>query len=187
MKYNWLKIAAYGGILMATTFMLKCTQTANSKMTGTSLEALLCMNQYIDSVKHSYPYTSALESFNRYLINENIILNRYGSDMVTHTIDSAVLFNKQMDYSCLILLVRSLEGLRNDYASIYHATLIENEWIISEGMNFIYQRKKDAAGNYIPYDLDYLSNETRLEFIKDGFFKNKDCEINWNYVEKWQE
>ena len=186
MKDKLFMVIFFIGIVGIIIFLYQKEQSPNKLETGTIEEALYCMDRYIDSVKYLPDFTSILESFNKYLNDENVILNDYGTAAVTSSIDSAVLFNKQMDYSCLIMVVKTLDGLRNDYASVYHGTKIENKWIISEGMSFVYRRKKDSLDNYVPYTLEYLSRETRLEFIEDGFFKNKKCEIDWEYVEKWR-
>ncbi len=173
------------GILLMIIFIINKNFT-NKIEKGTVEEALLCMDNYVNDIKHMPEYPSIIESFKKYLTENKVILNEFGTDSLTSQIDSAILFNKMMNFSCLFLIVQTRQFSRNDYSIKFDGTWENKSWKFARGLTLIYRRKKDSLNNCIPYKLDYLSREIRLEFIQDGFFKNKECEINWDYVEKWQ-
>lgn len=168
--------------------------SCNSKSTSsekkgirTEEEAMYCMDIYIDSIRNLSAYADIMQELSLYLLKDSIILYAYGmNNTVKTTIDSAILFNDSLTFCCCLLIVQTPNNNQNDYIDKFNGIKVNNQWIFSEGMHFSYKRQQDSLGNYVPYTLDYLSTNVRMEFIKDGFIKNKDCEIDWKYVDKWR-
>jgi hypothetical protein len=153
----------------------------------TEEEAMHCMDIYIDSVRNLSAYAEIMQALTFYLKKDSIIQYAYGmNNTVKTTIDSAILLNDSLTYCCCLLIVQTPKNTRNDYIDKFNGIKVNNQWIFSEGMHFSYKRPQDSFGNYVPYTLDYLSTNVRMEFIKDGFIRNKDCEIDWKYVDKWR-
>ncbi len=175
-------------LLIATIGCNSQSPKTEQKGTGTVEEAMYCMNWYIDSIKNLPDYSIIMEELTSYLKRNRIILNAYGmNNTVNTTIDSAILFNESLTYCCCFLLVQTPGDNRNDYIDKFNGVKINDHWQFSEGTHFLYKRKQDSLGNYIPHTPYFLSTDVRLEFIGDGFIKNDACEIDWNYVEKWRD
>lgn len=186
MKQKKIIVLFFLGILLTVVFII--IKSILSKVeTGTVEEALLCMEKYVNEIKQTPEYPLVIEGLNNYLVENKVLLNKFGTDSLVSLIDSAVLFNEAKDFTCMFLNVQTPKFARNDYAYKFNGTLKNGKWEIESGLSIIYPRVKDSSGHYITHSLEYLSKETRLEFIADGFFKNKECEINWDYVEKWRE
>ncbi len=177
-----MKIITSIGLILLLVF--NCCTSCNNRIK--IADAIVCIENFIDKMVQQPEYTHVRNDFINYLNENQIIKNEYGTDTLEYIVDSLILFDKPKKFACLFLIVLSPSHSKSDYVTKYNGRYENDSWRFSKGMTFIY-KKELIQKKYKSHGFDFLSMETRLEFFEDGFIVNKNCEVNWEYINKWKE
>lgn len=142
-----------------------------------NVEAQVCMDHYIFEVAKSKEYKTAYTTLQNTAFYDSTDNFETVGSIDEYKIDSMILFNRAKDSCCGFVLVIGNGAYPAGMVFNFIGIQSDKKWIFKEGFSITFRNDK-------PLSFAELSKSIRVDMALDGFIKNRDCEVNWDYIRK---
>lgn len=151
-------------------------------------EQQLCLKDYINEVKGTPEYISvrsaAKDTVSSWISKDVKFFGHLDTDTMWK-IDNAIFFNEDRSKALLLLLkVYTKSNPKMDFVEMLAAEKRDESWhFYSQGFPSIALPRKLNSNQ--PHTFEKLSEISREELIRGGYFKWRTCSANYDYVNDW--